>query len=159
MKSKTTILRAGAWTVGIPDEVTSVDPASGAAITASLNAQYLIYDPILAFEGPNFTPVGKLAESWSLLDTNTWEFKLRRGVTFHNGDPFTAADVKYTYDLFADERSARRQSLETVASVEVVDPFTIRIHTNTPSPALLTNLTMLNIMPSASKPSAGRLES
>jgi peptide/nickel transport system substrate-binding protein len=144
-----------AWTVGIPDEVTSVDPATGSAITASLNAQYLIYDPIVAFEGPTFTAVGKLAESWSLLDTNTWEFKLRRGVTFHNGDPFTAADVKYTYDLFADERSARRNSLETVASVEVVDPYTIRIHTNAPSPALLTNLTMLNIMPRDAREKAG----
>src|SRR4051812_25293235 len=63
---------ASTWTVGIPDEVTSVDPATGSAITASLNAQYLIYDPIVAFEGPSFTAVGKLAESWSLPDPNTW---------------------------------------------------------------------------------------
>jgi peptide/nickel transport system substrate-binding protein len=144
-----------AWTVAIPDDITSVDPASGSAITSSLNAQYLIYDPLVTFEGPTFTPLGKLAESWSMLDPNTWEFKLRRGVTFHNGDPFTAADVKYTYDLFADERSARRHSLETVASVEIVDPYTIRIITNTLSPALLANLSMLNIMPRDAREKAG----
>ena len=76
--------------------------------------------------------------------TDVWEFKLRRGVTFHNGDAFSAADVKYSFDVYADERSARQNSLEAVASVEQVDPYTIRLHTTAPSPALLTNLAMLN---------------
>ena len=39
-----------------------------------------------------------LAESYEMIDDSTWEFKLRDDVTWHNGDPFTAADVKYTYE-------------------------------------------------------------
>ena len=43
------------------------------------------------------SPIPGLAVSWKLIDDTTWELKLRQGVTFHNGDAFTAEDVAYTF--------------------------------------------------------------
>ena len=48
---------------------------------------------------PDMSLVPGLAESWTQIDPLTWEFKLRQGVTFHNGAPFTAADVKASIEL------------------------------------------------------------
>ncbi len=138
---------ATAWTVAIAEEAASLDPATGTAAAGSLQAQLHLFDPLVAFEGPTFTPAPKLAESWTPLDDQTWEFKLRRGVKFHNGDDFTAADVRYSYGLYGDERSARRHNLASVTALEVVDPYTIRLTTNAPNPGLLANLASLSILP------------
>lgn len=78
-----------------------------------------------------------LATSWEALDDNTWEFKLREGVTFHNGNPFNAESVKFTLDRVLDEeRNAPiRPLLENITSVEIVDDFTV--HISIASPDLL----------------------
>jgi peptide/nickel transport system substrate-binding protein len=66
----------------------------------------------------------------------TYEFKLRRGLKFHNGDPVTTEDVKFSYDRYkgagANEFQAR------VRQVEVVDPLTIRFHLKEPWPDFMT---------------------
>src|SRR5699024_7115954 len=46
-------------------------------------------------------PANDVAESYESIDDKTWEFKLKEGVTFHNGDPLTAEDVKFTYERVA----------------------------------------------------------
>ena len=65
-----------------------------------------------------------------------YEFKLRRGLKFHNGDPVTAEDVKFSYDRYkgagANELAAR------VRQVEVVDPLTVRFHLKEPWPDFMT---------------------
>ena len=69
-----------------------------------------------------------LAESYEAsADGLTYTFKLRSGVTFHNGDPFTAADVKYTYDWIKDAAngSTRQSAMELVKSVEAPDDLTV----------------------------------
>ncbi len=82
-----------------------------------------------------------LAESYEMIDDSTWEFKLRRDVTWHNGDPFTAADVKYTY-----ERAARDDSLKenhifaVIEEVQIVDDHTVRFVTDGPYPTMLSLL-------------------
>src|SRR5690242_3958973 len=143
------------WVVALAEEPASLDPAVGTAAAASSMAQLHIYDALVAYEGPSMKLTGKLAESWRLVDDSTWEFKLRQGVRFHNGDPFTADDVAYSFGLYRDEKAARRINLESVTGWEVVDPYTIRLRTAGPSPGLLANLASLTIMPQAAREKAG----
>jgi len=87
-------------------------------------------------------PDGKLypslATEWKLEGQTTWRFKLRQGVKFHNGDPFTSADAKYsierTYDPAAKTMVAT--VLATIERVEAPDPATLVITTKKPDPLL-----------------------
>lgn len=86
--------------------------------------------------------VAGLAESWSAVDDSTWEFKLRKGVKFHDGEDFDAEAVKFTIDRIIDpEAKAPTLSyIRTIKSVEIVDPFTVRITTSGPDPLLPTRM-------------------
>src|SRR3984893_12787719 len=87
-------------------------------------------------------PDGKLhpglATDWKLQGQSQWAFKLRQGVKFHNGDPFTSADAKYsierTYDPAAKTMVAT--ALSTIDRIEAPDPYTLVIHTKKPDPLL-----------------------
>lgn len=79
--------------------------------------------------------VGLLAESYTNIDPLTWEFKLRPDVLFSDGTPLTAEDVEFTYEqLILNEAAAspHRTFMSTIASVDVVDPLTLRITTTQP---------------------------
>ncbi len=87
-------------------------------------------------------PDGKLypglATDWKLEGQTTYRFKLRPGVKWHNGDPFTSADAKFsierTYDSAAKTMVAT--ALSTIERIEAPDPFTLVIHTKKPDPLL-----------------------
>jgi peptide/nickel transport system substrate-binding protein len=87
-------------------------------------------------------PDGKLypglATEWKLDGQTTWRFKLRQGVKFHNGDPFTSADAKFsierTYDPAAKTMVAT--ALATIERIEAPDAHTLVIHTKKPDPLL-----------------------
>src|SRR5499426_3711195 len=87
-------------------------------------------------------PDGKLypglALESKLQSQNVWTFKLRQGVKFHNGDPFTSADAKFsierTYDPAAKTMVAT--ALSTIDRIEAPDPLTLVIHTKKPDPLL-----------------------
>jgi peptide/nickel transport system substrate-binding protein len=82
-----------------------------------------------------------LAESWEVNpDQRIWTFHLRRGVTFHDGSPFTADDVVYSYRRIIDEQLANVDKFAAVTDVTAVDPATVRITVKQPTPNLLTNL-------------------
>lgn len=82
-----------------------------------------------------------LAESYEVIDEKTWEFKLKDGVTFHNGDPLTAEDVKFTFERVAHDDSFKRHSyFENLKEVEVIDDLTFRVHTFETEPLLLSKL-------------------
>ena len=97
--------------------------------------------------------VPQLAESWKVLDNTTWEFKLRRGVTFHNGDDFTAEDVKFTLERVTKEgaldgkTSPRRALLGPLSAVEIIDDYTVQIETEKPWAILPLMLTLQEIVP------------
>src|SRR5438477_3270656 len=87
-------------------------------------------------------PDGKLhpglATDWKLTAPTTWTFKLRSGVKFHNGEPFSSADAKFsierTYDPNAKTMVAT--ALATIEKIETPDPTTLVIHTKKPDPLL-----------------------
>ena len=81
---------------------------------------------------------GELAQSWSRDDDGAWVFKLRPGAVFHNGEPVTADDVKWTVEQIADARSTAfmRAQFEEIASVDIPDASTVRLVTKTPQATL-----------------------
>lgn len=90
-----------------------------------------VYDPMLYRSRLNGQFVGSLATSWVAADptAKVWDFKLREGVKFHNGQDFSATDVVYTYERLSDpELKATRggQVKESVEKVEAIDPRTVR---------------------------------
>lgn len=70
-----------------------------------------------------------LAVSWSMIDEFTMEFKLREGVTFHDGKPFGAEDVKATYEYASDPSRPAASYYPGKVDVEIVDPLTVRLKT------------------------------
>ena len=96
----------------------------------------------LVMRDPAMKLVPGLALSWQALNDTTWEFKLRPGVTFTNGEPFDASAVKFTLDRVLDPaaKSPTTSYIKTITAVDVVDPMTVRIHTAGPDPLLPTRM-------------------
>jgi peptide/nickel transport system substrate-binding protein len=89
---------------------------------------------------PDLAAEGDLAEDWSVSDDGTeWTFNLREGVTFHNGDPFTAEDVVFTYNRSKDPaKSIHSAVISNVKDVVADDAHTVRLVLAAPQASLLT---------------------
>ncbi len=123
-------------------DVSHLDPHQ-ATDTASHWVNNQIYDGLVQrTEDMGVEP--SLAEDWEFVDDRTVEFYLREGVTFHNGEEFTAHDVKFTYERLLDEdeafAGASRLEMVDVENIEVIDDHTIQIPTHEPFGAILTYL-------------------
>lgn len=89
---------------------------------------------------PELVAQGDLAEDWSVSDDGKeWTFNLREGVTFHNGDPFTADDVVFTYQRNKDPQiSIHSAVISNVKDVVAVDDHTVKLVLGGPQASLLT---------------------
>ena len=87
----------------------------------------------------------ELAESWTSA-TDGWTFNLRKGVKFHDGSDFTAEDVVFSFKRAMHEASDFKEQAKNVASVEVIDDYTVKLVTNGPNPILPNQLTSIYIM-------------
>jgi peptide/nickel transport system substrate-binding protein len=90
-----------------------------------------------------------LAESWSSPDPNTIDFKLRQGVTFHNGEPFNAASVKFSIDRLLDPELKSPLAggwPKAFQSVEVIDDYTARFHLSEPDATIFDALALSGSM-------------
>ncbi len=90
-----------------------------------------------------------LAESWKPISDTVWEFRLRPGVKWHDGRDFTADDVVFTINRVPNvpnSPSSFASSVRDIDRMEVVDPLTIRFHTERPSPLLPTDLAAIRIV-------------
>jgi len=116
---------SGTLLVGKAEEAVGWDPAIVTA-TSSFELIAAVYETLLIF-GDDGQPVGILAESWEQPDDTTYVFRLREGVTFHNGQPLTAADVKFSFERIMDPEggSAWTSQLEPVESIEATDDLTV----------------------------------
>jgi peptide/nickel transport system substrate-binding protein len=110
-----------------------------------------VFDHLIARNPETMKLVGGLAESWKAVDDLTWEFRVRRGVKFHNGEPLNAAAVKFSIDRVLDpaQKSYLRDRFKGITAVQVLDEHGIRLKTEKPNPVLLERLTNLAIVPPA----------
>ncbi|HLR64615.1 MAG TPA: glutathione ABC transporter substrate-binding protein [Pseudogracilibacillus sp.] len=107
----------------------------------SSNVGENIYETLTVLDEDQEVQPG-LAESWEEVDETTWDFKLREGVKFHDGEELTAEVVKVNFERLVDERiaSPRAFLLDQVESVEVVDDYTVRLNLEYAYAPILSNL-------------------
>jgi peptide/nickel transport system substrate-binding protein len=144
------------WVVAIAEEPAALDPLTGTSAVASIVAQMHIFDPLVSFHGPSFKLAPMVAESWKVVDDRTWDFTLRKGVQFHNGDALTANDVKYSLDLYKADTGGRQVYAADVVGVEPLDQYTVRLTTTGPNPGLLANLAQLPVLPRETRERIGQ---
>jgi peptide/nickel transport system substrate-binding protein len=127
----------GTLTFVLENDVIDFDPMRSRAFV-DRNVHYQIYDSLVRID-PTGKVVPWLAQSWETTDGGkVVTFKLRQGVTYHDGTPFDAESVKWNLDRYrTTEGSARSGELAPVESVEVVDPSTVRLNLKTPFSPLL----------------------
>ena len=133
---------AATFRVGTPVSIDTLNPLSS-YMQLGFEVFLLLYDPLVRYD-ENYEPVGCLAESWSISDDQlTWTFKLRDGVAWHDGEPFTSKDVKFTYDLMADSGLGYMYSsyLTGITDIECPDDLTVVIKTEEPKANMLMNTT------------------
>ena len=124
------------WAVHVSLAPTWFDPAEHTGIITLMMVLYAVHDALVKpMPGNPLAP--SLAESWSVSkDGLSYEFVLRKGVVFHNGDPFTAEDVKFSFDRY--KGAAAKLLKDKVAAVEIVDPFRVRFRLKEPWPDFMT---------------------
>jgi peptide/nickel transport system substrate-binding protein len=125
----------------------------------TLNVDRNIYDSLLRRDQA-LKIVPHLATSYANLDEKTWQLKLRKGVTFHNGEPFDGAAVKFTIErIFAPgSKSPQKGWFNTIERVDVLDPYTVNLITNVPDPVLPARLTLIFVVPPKYAKEKGEVE-
>jgi peptide/nickel transport system substrate-binding protein len=120
------------WGVHISLAPTWFDPAETPGIITPFMVMYALHDA-LAKAMPGNPTAPSLAESWKASpDGRVYEFVLRKGVKFHNGDPLTSEDVKFSFERY---RGASAQAMkDRVAAVETPDPLRVRFRLKNPWP-------------------------
>lgn len=140
-------------TVVVTDEPTSLDPCDTDLSNNSRVLRNNITEALVNLDPSSGSPVPSLATDWSRIDDLTWEFKLRDGVTFHDGTPFDATAVAAALtraqlpDLGCQVADADLKGV--VFTPIVVDPLTIRISTDVVEPILPNKIASLDIGSSA----------
>ena len=123
--------------IGVASEATTLDPHFF-HLTPNTEIHKAIYSAIVTLDAKqNIIP--DLATSWRATDATHWEFKLRPGVTFHDGTPLTAEDVVFTYQRARNvpgSPGSFQQYLKRVVKATAVDPTTVLVETDGPDPIL-----------------------
>ena len=128
-------------------DVLTLDPMLDTS-PISLNVFRNIFDALtrIAADG---SVAPQLAESWTTSeDTKTWEFKIRSGAIFHNGQPVTAEDVVWSYQRLASEtKSPVRTYINKVKSVELSSPDTVKFTLSEPFAPFDRQVSLISILP------------
>ena len=113
------------------------DPSTAPPQITPFGMLYAIHDALVRpYPGQKMGP--SLAESWTeSADGQTYEFKLRPGLKFHNGDPVTTEDVKFSFERYKGAGAAD-SARTTSREVEIVDPLVVRFHLKEPWPDFMT---------------------
>ena len=155
MKLKTTLLIAAmTLACGMSQAVTlrvanqgdaqSMDPHS---LNESLQLGFMsnVYEPLIGRD-KKLGLVPALATKWTQPSPTVWRFELRKGVTFHDGSPFTADDVVFSFKRAAGEGSDMKSYVSSFKEVRRIDDFTVEIETITPFPILSDVISLVYMM-------------
>jgi peptide/nickel transport system substrate-binding protein len=127
-------------------EPTTIDPAI-VQDTSSFSVTRNIYEPLVEIDPSALALIPALSTEYSLSeDGKTYTFKLREGVTFHSGNPFSADDVKATITRLQSINQGPAFLVANVTEVAVVDPLTVTMTTNEPDPFLPAHLVKIGIV-------------
>ncbi|HHV78390.1 MAG TPA: ABC transporter substrate-binding protein [Firmicutes bacterium] len=134
-------------TIALQGEPTSLDPqfpddGNMRAVTDN------VFEGLLELDGQTLKPKPALATEYKVVNPTTWEFKLRSGVKFHNGETLTADDVVFSVTRIIDPKfkSQIAGNFSSIKTAKKVDDSTVQIITNGPDPAMPVRLTLLKIM-------------
>lgn len=133
--------------IAVGAQVTSIDPHYH-NISPNTAFASMVFSALTATQG-NSKLAPDLAESWKTISDEVWEFKLRPGVTFQNGTPFTADDFVFTYGRIpqvVNSPGSFATYTQAIRAIEVVDPLTLRITTKGPYPTLAIDLSQVFIL-------------
>ncbi|AKP00074.1 MULTISPECIES: ABC transporter substrate-binding protein [Marinovum] len=137
---------AGANTLRMADssDIAAMDPHS---MTESNTIGFLnhVYEGLVRYN-QDLEVEPALATSWEFVEPTRLRFSLREGVTFHNGNPFTADDVVASLERAAHESSPVKSNIPSMASVEKVDDLTVDLILTGPDPIVLNYLTNIHIL-------------
>ena len=127
------------FTLGDDNDIDSMNPWVGVEAPAYL-MYALNYDLLVNFSLEDLSPAPGLAESWEVSDDGlTWTFDIREGVTWHDGEPFTAHDVAYTFNRILEERQGCCiDYIRQAETVEATDDTTLVIQARRPTVQFLT---------------------
>ena len=124
------------WGIHVSLAPTWFDPAEASGIITPFMVLYALHDAMVK-PMPGKTLAPSLAESWTMSeDGKSYDFALRRNATFHNGDPVTAEDVKFSFDRY--HGTANQLMKERVAAIEIADPHHLSFRLKEPWPDFLT---------------------
>ena len=133
--------------IGMGADVTSIDPHQ-TNIAPNNAVAWHVFDALTHVDADTRLVPG-LATSWRAVDGTTWEFKLRRGVKFHDGSDFSAEDVAFSLDRAVELGNKGGQYanfVKPIISKQILDPFTIRFKTATPYAMLPYDLNSIYIV-------------
>jgi peptide/nickel transport system substrate-binding protein len=141
-----TPMAAQTLTIGVRAGPESIDPHFSASGTHAEALKHVFDTLVWSGDGLNLEP--RIAESWKTINDTTWEFKLRRGVKFHDGSDMTAEDVKFSIDRVpaVSGPAATTIYVRSVKEVKIVDPYTVQVITNGPAPTLPNDFVRLSVV-------------
>ena len=148
--STPTLAQVKELSVALSTPVTTVDPHFHNLTPNNAMAAH-VFETLVKADASLKTYPG-LAESWKALSDTEWEFKLRKGVKWHNGEPFTAEDVAATIKRIPNVPNSPASFavfVRSIKEVKIVDPHTIRFTTATTYPLLPTDMVSVAIVPKA----------
>ena len=117
--------------IGLAADVTSMDPHF-LNLQPNVNIGWHVFDALTHVD-ENARLIPGLAVSWRAIDPTTWEFKLRRGVRFHDGSELTAEDVVFSIERTLQVPNGQFQTFtRRIVAKEIADPYTLRLKTATP---------------------------
>ena len=144
--------QAADLTIGLATDITALDPHYH-NVTPNNSVAFHIFGFLVERDEKSHLVPG-LATEWKAIDPTTWEFKLRKGVKFHDGSDFTAADVVASIErvpLVPRSPSSFTAYTKQIQKIDVVDPYTIRFHTASPYPLMPSDMTQVMIINKAFK--------
>lgn len=133
--------------IAVAADVTSMDPHFFNLFPNNNMAEH-IFDKLVQMS-PDSQMIPGLATSWKPIDDKTWEFKLRKGVKFHDGSELTAEDVAFSIDrvaLIPNSPGPFVAYTKAIVGKEIVDPYTIRFKTAAPHPLMPNDLSTIYIV-------------